>query len=71
MSTDEKQYLLGEMPESVPDGKILVHNKYKPTSTYNFRAWLQSPSDDRNLVICKCKWAPHLKHYRDKSRWSP
>jgi hypothetical protein len=69
MSPDEKHYLR-EMPKSVPDGKILVHNKSRPTA-HGFRTWLQPPSDNPSLVVCKCKWAPHLeRHYRDKSRWS-
>ena len=56
------------MPRSIPDGKILVHNRVKPVSPIGrngFRIWLQPPSDEPRLIVCNCGWAPHLeKHYR-------
>ena len=52
---------LSRVPESVPSGKIVVHNSVPPTS--GFRAWLAEPSS--RYEVCPCEWAPELDaHYR-------
>ena len=60
-----KTYLT-ELPERVPEGNVLVHNRILPRTQLNsngVRAWLQAPADC--LELCPCGWAPHLgEHYR-------
>ncbi len=57
---------LSSIPESVPSGKIVVHNNVRPTSrlgTRGFRVWLDEPSP--RYEVCSCEWAPELGgHYR-------
>jgi hypothetical protein len=57
---------LPRIPESVPSGKIVVHNHVPPTrelGSRGFRAWLAEP--DPRYEVCPCKWAPELgTHYR-------
>ena len=54
------------IPESVPSGKIVVHNRVRPTrklGSRGFRAWLAEPSSQ--YEVCPCEWAPELDaHYR-------
>jgi hypothetical protein len=61
-------HYLRHMPRKLPDGKVLVHNRFRPVrhiGLNGFRIWLQSPEDDPKLVVCECGWAPHLnEHYR-------
>ena len=61
----DKTYLT-EVPERVPEGSVLVHNRIWPRTQLNangVRAWLQAPADC--LEVCPCGWAPHLgEHYR-------
>ncbi len=63
---ESKLDYLSAVPKSVPSGKIVVHNRVRPTiqlGMRGFRAWLAEPSP--NYVVCQCKWAPHLRvHYR-------
>lgn len=59
------QYL-SRIPSEVPAGRVLVHNHVTPTQrlgSRGFRAWLQKP-DAKRLEVCRCGWAPGLKHYR-------
>ncbi len=61
---------LSRVPESVPSGKIVVHNNVRPTGrrTRVFRAWLADPSPQ--YEVCSCKWAPELgDHYRVRAVW--
>ncbi|MGB6772601.1 MAG: hypothetical protein WBF51_11465 [Candidatus Dormiibacterota bacterium] len=52
------------LPESVPEGLALVHNRVKPSGG-GFRYWLQRTTDSRPVVPCSCEWAPGLPlHYR-------
>ena len=57
---------LSSIPESVPSGKIVVHNRVRPTKqlgSRGFRAWLDEPSP--RYEVCPCVWAPELgAHYR-------
>jgi len=60
---------LFSIPKSVLPGKIVVHNRVRPTMRLNargFRAWLAEPSPgDYAVEVCPCGWAPHLGvHYR-------
>ncbi len=59
------QYLF-RIPQSVPSGKIIVHNHVRPAKqlgTNGFRAWLVEPSLE--YEVCACEWAPELGvHYR-------
>src|ERR1700759_4335963 len=55
-----------QIPDPIPEGKILVHN-HVSASPYNgnrgFRVWLATPNDE--FVECPCWFAPQLaKHYR-------
>jgi len=62
------QYLR-RLPESVPAGKVLVHNSVRTTGRLSFglrgsRSWLQPPDPER-LELCDCTWASELgPHYR-------
>lgn len=62
------EYLL-KMPDSIPDGRVLVHNRVRPTrrlGSQGFRAWLERP-DPARLELCDCSWAPELgRHHRVK-----
>ncbi len=58
---------LSEIPEEVPEGKIVVHNHAPPRSRElgleGFRAWLAVP--DPYYEKCPCDWAPELgEHYK-------
>jgi hypothetical protein len=57
---------VNEIPNPIPEGKILVHNHVSPTpyiGNRGFRVWLGTPNDD--VVECACWFAPQLaKHYR-------
>ncbi len=63
---ESKLDYLASVPQSVPSGKIVVHNSLPPTmrlGVRGFRAWLAEPSPD--YEACSCDWAPHLSvHYR-------
>lgn len=65
------EYLL-QMPATVPDGKILVHNRGQPTSRLGsraFKAWFDDPSD--RYTRCVCGWASNLsEHYQLSQRGS-
>jgi hypothetical protein len=60
------------MPNAVPAGKILVHNRGQPTSRLGsraFRAWFDDPGD--RYEPCTCGWAPNLsEHYQLRQRGS-
>ena len=62
----ENLFYLSRVPESVPSGKIVVHNRVRPTKQLGlrgFRAWLAEPSSQ--YEVCSCEWAPELgAHYR-------
>ena len=64
---------LSEIPEEVPEGKIVVHNHVRPSrrlGSRGFRAWLSAP--DEKYEVCPCQWATELgTHYRVKDRWAP
>ncbi len=52
---------LSRVPESVPFGKVVVHNRVPPArrlGSRGFRAWLAEPSSE--YEICPCEWAPEL-----------
>lgn len=60
---------LSKIPQTVPAGRIVVHNHIVPPSKIlgvrGFRAWLASTKDAAGYVKCDCDWAPHLgAHYR-------
>ncbi len=63
---ESKLDYLSAIPQSVPSGKIVVHNWPRPTmrlGARGFRAWLAEPSPD--YEVCPCEWAPQLSvHYR-------
>lgn len=62
---------LSRLPDTVPAGRVLVHNNVRPArrlGSRGFRAWLQEPDPDR-LVVCDCGWAAELgQHVRVKTR---
>jgi len=62
---DDMTYLQG-IPNTVPTGRVVVHNHVRPAARLGdrgFRAWTQKPVDE--LVLCDCGWAPGLdSHYR-------
>jgi hypothetical protein len=64
-------YLL-QVPKAVPAGKILVHNRGRPTARLGsraFRAWLDGPGD--RYEPCRCGWAANLpEHYQVRGRGS-
>jgi hypothetical protein len=60
---------VANIPRSLPEGKVLVHNTVIPQrdlGVKGFRAWTQEPDD--TLEECSCDWAGvdlhGLKHYR-------
>jgi len=57
---------LSAIPELIPLGKVVVHNRVRPTrklGSRGFRAWIDVPCD--KYEKCSCGWAPELKeHYR-------
>jgi hypothetical protein len=59
---------LTRVPETVPVGKIVLHNRVKWQQTlgaHGFRAWLDDHPPKEHYKLCTCGWAPHLKeHYR-------
>jgi hypothetical protein len=61
-----KTYLT-KLPQRVPEGNALVHNRIRPRTQLNahgVRAWLQARVE--YLELCTCGWAPHLgEHYKD------
>ena len=58
---------LNKMPTTIPEGKILWHNRVKPTrhlGSRGFRAYLDDPDDDK-YVKCDCGWGAELgDHYQ-------
>jgi len=51
---------VSSIPETIPPGKVLVHNSVtraieprRRPGTRGFRAWLQAPDPDR-LEVCRC-----------------
>ncbi len=58
---------LAQVPESIPDGKWIVHNHVRPSLRLNadgFRAWLVNPDPDQ-YEACDCRWASEVgQHYR-------
>lgn len=65
-----KDAYLRDVPATVPDDRIVVHNSVRPASVLGdrgFRAWLldADAADLGGPVECDCGWAPHLSaHYR-------
>ena len=58
------QEYLTNLPETVPAGKILVHNLGRSLRD-GFRAWLVPATERARYVPCNCGWAPELgTHYR-------
>jgi hypothetical protein len=58
---------LNMVPKSVSEHRALVHNHVQhtvdmPIGFSGFRAWTQSP-DDEKLEACHCGWSD-LKHFR-------
>jgi hypothetical protein len=57
---------INEIPDPMPEEKILVHNHVSPTPWIGyrgFRVWLATKTDDH--IECPCWYAPQLgKHYR-------
>jgi hypothetical protein len=55
-----------KLPKVVPPGKVIVHNRVRPSriqGVRGFRFWFETPSED--LTVCNCGWAPELgTHYR-------
>jgi hypothetical protein len=82
MSTIHRKEYLNKLPESIPPGRVLVHNlpndgrsrqKANPNYVYplhrrgGFRMWLQSP-DDELIEQCDCHLVSKMgEHYRVKS----
>jgi hypothetical protein len=61
-----KRRYVSQIPKSVPEGMVLVHNHVKPADPIGmngFRVWLQE-ADVTPVVVCTCGWAPQLTHYR-------
>ena len=60
---------LARLPDHVPNGRCLVHNREHPTVRLNsrgFRAWLQEPNPG-TMEACDCGWASGLgPHFRAK-----
>jgi hypothetical protein len=58
---------LSALPDAVPAGRALVHNRVHPTRQLGmrgFRAWL-SDLDPSAIEPCNCDWAPELgQHFR-------
>ena len=53
---------LARVPKNVPAGKIVAHNRVRPTrrlGSRGFRAWLADPSP--RYEACSCEWAPLLE----------
>jgi hypothetical protein len=64
------QYLT-EIPDAVPRGKVLVHNRVAPKKKLGlngFRAWTQKPNEA--VELCDCGWLGRT-HYRVKRRLKP
>ena len=61
---------LTELPKTVPEGKLLVHNRtlLHPTrrlGSRGSRAWLAPTTERDRYELCDCGWAPELgTHYR-------
>ena len=68
MLTDRPDYL-ARLPAEIPPGKVLMHNRVRPTrrlGSRGFRAWLADPDPERQIV-CDCVWATELgPHYIPK-----
>jgi hypothetical protein len=62
---DNQEYI-AEIPDPMPEGKILVHNHVLPSpaiGSRGFRVWLETKTDRH--IECPCWYAPQLeKHYR-------
>jgi len=56
------------LPESIPKGLRLVHN-FEPgrpgrgIGEGGFRVWWEKADAQPRPYLCRCGWAPHLKHY--------
>jgi hypothetical protein len=66
MDKSAMEYLV-KLPDSVPEGKVLVHNDVYPVAhrpgMRGSRCWLMPP-DPAHLELCGCDWAPELgQHY--------
>ena len=66
---------LTELPDTIPEDRILVHNhvRSQPRLGQNgFRAWLHGPEPELDRHdICACGWAPQFpEHYRVHRRFS-
>ena len=65
--TTIKMEYLRTLPVAVPTGKVLVHNRVRPTrrlGSRGFRVWLTMP-DVACLEVCSCGFAcevgPHFR----------
>jgi hypothetical protein len=62
---------LDRVPETVPEGQVVVHNRVRPTlrlGSRGFRAWLADAGDERH-ERCGCDWTHGRlsEHFRVKS----
>jgi len=67
--TSEPREYLRELPDAVPKGKVLVHNREKPSKRLGrhggFMVWLTVRH--HGVYLCNCGWAQHLgDHYISK-----
>lgn len=66
LTTRGMEYL-DEIPDDVPEGKVLVHNlEYigQQSGEDGFRFWVTNPDLTRQ-VSCHCAFAPNVsRHYR-------
>ena len=56
---------LDKLPDAVPAGFVLVHNRVRPAARLGdrgFRAWLEDASTVTK-PICGCGWAPEFGHH--------
>jgi hypothetical protein len=68
VETGDTRYVdVGTVPDSVPEGRVLMHNQARhtvdtPSGTKGFRAWTASRAQ-LGFVRCECGWAHGLPHY--------
>jgi hypothetical protein len=66
---------LDEVPESIPDGLVLMHNveagyQHRPIGSGGFRVWLAEPGQP-NQQPCDCGWEGFGAHVRTKRPQPP
>jgi hypothetical protein len=72
MNADFEYIPIGEVPKSIPKGRVLIHNHVArdvstPSGEGGFLAWTE-PHAPSGFIKCRCGWSG-LPHYARGALW--